>query len=141
MTSSSPATAMTSITGDAGNDTISITGGGHTIAGGAGADKFIFGAGTTTSGHGAGDRRLGRHAGHPELPGLHPQSVGLHQATSAATYADALVDAQQLTTQNHFSFVGVQVGADFIIFAGGSGGPEQRGRSGRPHDGRLRPDP
>ena len=42
---------------------------------------------------------------------------------TAATYADAVALATVKTEQNHFSFVGVQVGSDFILFAGGSSGP------------------
>jgi Ca2+-binding RTX toxin-like protein len=110
-----------SITGDAGNDTISVTGGGHTIAGGPGADKFIFGAGTTATGtvpaiidwDGAQDTL--------SFLGFTPNPSDF-TAVSAPNYAAAVTMATQLSTQNHFSFVGVQVGADFIIFAGGAGG-------------------
>jgi Ca2+-binding RTX toxin-like protein len=115
-------TGHDSITGDAGDDTISITGGGHTIAGGPGADKFIFGAGTTATGavpaivdwDGAQDTL--------SFLGFTPNPSDF-TSVSAATYADALGMASKLTMQNHFSFVGVQVGSDFILFAGGAGGP------------------
>ena len=110
-----------SITGDDGNDTISIMGGPQVVAGGAGGDKFIFGTGTTSPGtvpqiidwNGAEDKL--------SFLGYTPNPSDF-TATSASDFATAVTLANSLTTQNHFSFVGVQVGADFIIFAGGSGG-------------------
>ena len=111
-----------SITGDAGNDTISVTGGGHTIAGGAGADKFIFGAGTTTPGTVPAIIDWDGSQDTLSFLGFTPNPSDF-TAVAAATYTDAVALATRLTTQNHFSFVGVQVGADFIIFAGGAGGP------------------
>ncbi|HLZ76794.1 calcium-binding protein [Phenylobacterium sp.] len=111
-----------SITGDAGDDTISITGGAQVIAGGPGADKFIFGAGLTSTGNVPTIIDWDGTQDTISFLGFTPNPSDYTTAT-AATYADALADAQRLTMQNHFSFVGVQVGADFIIFAGGSGGP------------------
>ncbi|MGZ3404257.1 MAG: calcium-binding protein [Phenylobacterium sp.] len=111
-----------SITGDAGDDTISVTGGGETLSGGAGADKFIFGAGNTATGTVPAIIDWDGTQDTLSFLGFTPNPSDF-TAVTAATYADALVQAERLTMQNHFSFVGVQVGPDFIIFAGGAGGP------------------
>ena len=110
-----------SIAGGPGNDTISVTGGPETLSGGGGADKFIFGSGTTATGtvpaivdwDGAQDTL--------SFLGYTPNPSD-YTVITADNYADAVTMATEETTQHHFSFVGVQVGSDFIIFAGGSGG-------------------
>ena len=111
-----------SITGDAGNDTISISGGAETISGGAGADKFIFGAGSTASGNVPAIVDWDGTQDTLNFAGFTPNPSD-YTTVTATTYADAVSQATVLTTQHHFSFVGVQVGSDFILFAGGSGGP------------------
>jgi Ca2+-binding RTX toxin-like protein len=111
-----------SITGDAGNDTISVTGGPETLSGGAGADKFIFGAGTTMTGTVPAIVDWDGTQDTLSFLGFTPNPSD-YDAVAAPTYADAIAMATQLITQNHYSFVGVQVGSDFIIFAGGSSGP------------------
>jgi Ca2+-binding RTX toxin-like protein len=111
-----------SITGDAGNDTITVNGGPETLSGGAGADVFQFGAGSTASGSvpaivdwsGAEDKL--------SFLGFTPNPAD-YSAFSATDYAAAIHLATVAMTTTHLSFVGVQVGTDFILFAGGSSGP------------------
>jgi len=110
------------INAGAGDDTITGSGGPDVITGGAGSDKFILVAGTTTPGTvpqitdwSSTDDKL-------SFQGYTPNPSDF-TSTTAPDYATAVARATTLTTQNHFSFVGVQVGSDVIIFAGGSGGP------------------
>lgn len=110
-----------SLSGDAGDDVISVSGHAEVLSGGAGRDKFIFGAGTTTPGtvpsiidwNGAEDTL--------SFLGYTPNPSDF-TAITAADYPTAVAMATTLTTLNHFSFVGAQVGNDFILFAGSSGG-------------------
>ena len=110
-----------SITGDAGNDTISVSGHAERIAGGAGADVFIFNTGTTAVGTVPAITDWSASQDKIRFAGYTPNPSDYTSITDA-NYATAVTDATRLITQNHFTFVGVQVGADVVIFAGGAGG-------------------
>jgi Ca2+-binding RTX toxin-like protein len=109
------------INGGGGDDTIIDSGGPDVINGGAGADEFILVAGTTTPGtvpqiddwSGADDKL--------SFQGVTANTSDFASAT-APDYSTAIAMATTLTTSNHVNVVAVQVGADLVIFAGGSGG-------------------
>jgi len=114
-------TSRYTINAGGGDDTITASGGPDVITGGGGGDRFILVAGATTPGmapqildwSGAVDKLSFR--------GFTPNPSDYASAT-ASDYSTAVDTATRLTTQNHFSFVAVQVGGDLIVFAGGSGG-------------------
>ncbi|MBS0364166.1 MAG: hypothetical protein JSR98_22565 [Proteobacteria bacterium] len=110
-----------SITGDAGADTISTTGHAAHIAGGAGADVFIINSGTTAAGPAAAITDWTASEDRIHFTGFTPNPAD-YTSTTASDYSAALSAASTMITQSHFSFVGVQVGADVVIFAGGSSG-------------------
>ncbi|MBS0333461.1 MAG: hypothetical protein JSS35_11895 [Proteobacteria bacterium] len=110
-----------SISGDAGNDTIVANGHALHIAGGPGADVFVLNTGTTAAGMApaitdwtASDDKI-RFTGYTPNPSD-------FTAITTSDYQAAVANAQHLIVDNHFTFVAVQVGADVVIFAGGSGG-------------------
>lgn len=109
------------INAGAGDDTITGSGGPDVITGGAGANKFIFGAGTTTPGTVPSITDWDGSQDKLSFLGFTPDPSN-YTGVTAPDYDTAIAMATNLTTQNHFSFVGVQVGPDLILFAGSSGG-------------------
>ncbi|HEY3949421.1 calcium-binding protein [Phenylobacterium sp.] len=114
-------TGADSITGDAGADTITVNGHAERIAGGAGADVFIFNTGTTAVGTVPGITDWTGSEDKIRFAGFTPNPSD-YAAITDGDYATAVSDATRLITQNHFTFVAVQIGSDVVIFAGGSGG-------------------
>jgi len=113
--------AHDTLLGGAGDDVLTSTGSSNSMTGGAGADRFLFGTVPTSPGsvtaitdwNGAEDKL--------SFTGFTPGTSDF-TSTTATDYADALAAANNQLSAHHFTFVGVQVGADFIIFAGGAGG-------------------
>jgi Ca2+-binding RTX toxin-like protein len=109
------------LNGGDGDDTISVSGGFQSVTGGAGADTFIIGTGSTAPGSVAAITDWNGAEDKLSFVGLAPVASNF-TSVSATDYNDAVFQANHLTSQNHFSFVAVQIGPDLVIFGGGSGG-------------------